>query len=94
MSGATSPKSFIAHGRSTWAVPLTRLVPLAKSLHHEFHKGLDEYLPKWRGTAYYESLGPTERQQALQHLAAYTKNFDAEHGTKLYGALLNGFPAP
>jgi hypothetical protein len=47
------------------------------------------------GTAYYESRGLTERQQALQYLAAYTKNFDAEHGTKLYDALLkNGFPAP
>jgi hypothetical protein len=47
-----------------------------------------------QGTAYYESLGPTERQQALQDLAAYTK-FDAEHGTELYDALLkNGFPVP
>jgi hypothetical protein len=71
------------------------LVPLPKSLHDKFHKGLDVRLPKWRGAAYYESLGPTERQEALQYLAAYTKNFDAEHGTKLYDALLNnGFPAP
>jgi hypothetical protein len=71
------------------------LVSLPKSLHREFHKGLDEYLPKWRGTAYYESLGPAERQQALQKLATYTKDFDAEHGTKLYDALLkNGFPEP
>jgi hypothetical protein len=71
------------------------LVPLPKSLHDKFHKGLDVRLPKWRGTAYYESLGPTERQEALQYLAAYTKNFDADHGTKLYDALLNnGFPAP
>jgi hypothetical protein len=71
------------------------LVSLPKSLHYAFHRGLDEYLPKWQGTAYYESLGPTERQQALQQLAAYTKDFDAEHGTKLYDALLkNGFPEP
>ena len=71
------------------------LVLLPKSLHDEFHKGLDERLPKWRGTAYYESLGPTKRQEALQYLAVYTKNFDAEHGTKLYDALLkNGFSAP
>ena len=71
------------------------LVPLPRSLHVEFHRRLDVDLPKWRGTAHYESLGPTERQQALQVLAAHTKNFDAEYGTKLYDALLkNGFPAP
>jgi hypothetical protein len=72
-----------------------KLVSLPKSLHYAFHSGLDAHLPKQRGTAHYESLGPTERQQALQKLAAYTKNFDAEHGTTLYDALLkNGFPAP
>ncbi len=71
------------------------LVPLPRSLHVQFHRELDEYLPKQKGTAYYESLGPTERQQALQQLAAHTKKFDAEHGTKLYDASLkNGFPAP
>lgn len=71
------------------------LVSLPKSLHYAFHKGLDAYVPKWRGTAYYESLGPTERQQALQALAEYTKKFDADHGTKLYDALLkNGFSVP
>jgi hypothetical protein len=71
------------------------LVSLPRSLHVEYHRGLDKVLPKRRGTAHYESLGPTERQQALQDLATYTKNFDAEHGTKLYDALLkNGFPAP
>ena len=71
------------------------LVPLPKSLHIEFHKGLDERLSKWRGTAHYESRGPTERQENLQYLATYTKNFDAKHGTKLYDALIkNGFPAP
>jgi hypothetical protein len=71
------------------------LVRLPKSLHIEFHKGLDEHLPRWEGKAYYESLGPTERQENLQYLATYTKDFDAKHGTKLYDALLkNGFPAP
>jgi hypothetical protein len=71
------------------------LVPLPKALHYEFHRELDKQLPKRLGTAHYESLGPTEKQQALQKLATYTKNFDAEHGTKLYDALLkNGFPAP
>ena len=65
------------------------LVPLPKSLHYAFHSELDGRLP------FYESLGPTERQQALQKLATHTKNFDAEHGTTLYDALLkNGFPAP
>jgi hypothetical protein len=71
------------------------LVPLPKSLHQEFHKGLDVCLPRRKATAYYESLGPKERQGVLQHLATYTKDFDAEHGTKLYDALLkNGFSEP
>jgi hypothetical protein len=71
------------------------LVALPKSLHLKFHKVLDQNLPRWRGTKHYEGLGPTARQQALQFLAAHTKNFDAEHGTRLYDALLkNGFPAP
>jgi hypothetical protein len=71
------------------------LVSLPKSLHYAFHSGLDGYLPKWRGTTYYERLGPAERQQALEDLAAYTKEFDAKNGTKLYDALLkNGFPEP
>jgi hypothetical protein len=71
------------------------LVPLPKSPHVEFHRRLDEYLPKQLGTAYYESLSPTKRQEALQTLAEQTKKFDAEHGTKLYDALLkNGFPEP
>jgi len=71
------------------------LVPLPKSLHVEFHRELDEYLPKQRGTAYYESLSPTKRQHAFQILATHTKRFDAKHGTKLYDALLkSGFPTP
>jgi hypothetical protein len=71
------------------------LVRLPKSLHMEFHKGLDVCLPRRKTTAYYESLGPTKRQDVLQTLAAYTKDFDAKHGTKLYDALLkNRFPAP
>ena len=56
---------------------------------------MDGDLPRNKGAAYYKNLGPTERQQALQALAVHTKKFDAEHGTKLYDALLkNGFPAP
>jgi hypothetical protein len=48
--------------------------------------------PGWRC---YEKLGPTKRQEALRTLAEQTKKFDADHGTKLYDALLkNGFPAP
>jgi hypothetical protein len=71
------------------------LVSLPKALHYEFHRGLDKKLPKWLGTAHYEKLGPIEKQQALQVLAAHAKDFDAAHGTKLYDALLkNGFPAP
>jgi hypothetical protein len=71
------------------------LVSLPKSLHYAYHRGLDTYLPRKRSTAHYESLGPAEKQQALQVLAAHTKNFDADDGTKLYDALLkNGFPEP
>jgi hypothetical protein len=70
------------------------LVALPKSLHQKFHAGLDAELPRRKGTAYYQSRNPIERQQDLQYLAKYTKEFDAEHGTKIYDALLrNGFPA-
>jgi hypothetical protein len=73
------------------------LVPLSKPLHDAFHNGLDKILPRQWGTAYYESLDPVARQQALTDLAAYTKAFDAKskYGTKPYDPLLeNGFPAP
>jgi hypothetical protein len=71
------------------------LVALPKSLHQKFHRELDEELPRWKGTTYYVSRSPAERQQDLQYLAKYTKEFDAEHGTKIYDALLkNGFPEP
>jgi hypothetical protein len=71
------------------------LVPLEKSLHIQFHRELDKTVPKQRGKAYYESLDPTRKQQALQDFVTQVKKFDAEHGTALYDALLkNGFPAP
>lgn len=71
------------------------MVSLPKSLHREFHRRLDKDLPRWQGTVFYESLSPVERQKALQILAAHTKKFDADYGTKLYDALLkNGFPEP
>jgi hypothetical protein len=71
------------------------LVPLAKSLHRQYHKALDGKVPKWRGKAYYDGLDPAEKQKAFQALVTETKKFDAEHGTTLYDALLkNGFPAP
>lgn len=72
-----------------------KLVELPRSLHVEFHRRLDAVVPKQRGTAYYKSLSPEKMQEALQELAKVTKEFDAEHGTKLYDALLkNGFSEP
>ncbi len=69
------------------------LVPLARSLHQIFHAGLDEILPRQKGTAYYEALGPAERQRLLQGLASYTRAFDAEYGTNVYEALVKaGLP--
>jgi hypothetical protein len=71
------------------------LVALPRSLHLQFHRELDEVLPRSKGTAFYKSRSPTERQEDLQQFAKHTKEFDAKHGTKLYDALLkNGFPAP
>lgn len=71
------------------------LVRLPRSLHIEFHRRLDKVVPKQKGTAFYRSLGPEKRREALQGLAKVTKEFDADYGTKLYDALLeNGFPEP
>jgi hypothetical protein len=69
------------------------LVALPRWLHRKFHEGLDETLPKWKGGAFYASRSPDQKQQDLRYLAKYTKDFDAEYGTKIYDALLrNGFP--
>ncbi|HEY5569057.1 MAG TPA: RHS repeat-associated core domain-containing protein [Gammaproteobacteria bacterium] len=71
------------------------LVPLTKSLHDAFHSGLDKIWPRQWGIEYYEALSPAGRQQVARDLAAYTKAFDAKHGTQLYDAMLrNGFPGP
>jgi hypothetical protein len=71
------------------------LVELPRSLHVEFHRRLDRVVPKQKGTAHYQSLGPEKRREALQGLANVTKEFDADYGTNLYDALLkNGFPEP
>jgi len=71
------------------------LVALPRSLHLQFHRELDKVLPRKKGAAFYKSRSPTEKQEDLQKFAEHTQKFDAEHGTKLYDALLkNGFPAP
>lgn len=88
------------HNHHPWPMYLggavqQELVRLPIALHKEFHRRLNKHLPQQRGTAHYESLSPTKRQDALRTLAEETKKFDAEHGTKLYDAMLkNGFPEP
>ncbi len=70
------------------------LIPLNSAIHDKFHAGLDKILPRQLGTAYYNSLSSTARQQVLSDLANYTKNFDAMYGTQIYQAMINnGFPA-
>jgi hypothetical protein len=71
------------------------LITLPKDLHQSFHGGLDKILPRQWGTAYYESLTPTAREQILNDLAAYTQAFDVKHGTQIFDALRKtGFPTP
>ena len=71
------------------------LVPLSKSLHDAYHKGLDQIAGRWRGTAYYENLPPEELNVLLKKVAQYTQDFDAKNGTALYKAMLKeGFPSP
>jgi hypothetical protein len=71
------------------------LVALSRSLHLEYHLGLDKILPRKHGAAFYAALGPEARAQMLQDLGAYTKWFDAKYGTKLYEAMArNGFGGP
>jgi hypothetical protein len=68
---------------------------LPKSVHDAYHSGLDKILPRQRGTAYYENLGPVARQQMQRDLADYTRAFDAKNGTQLYDSMIrNGFPGP
>lgn len=71
------------------------LVRLPRSLHIEFHRKMDEVVPKQKGKAYYQSLSPEKKQEVFRKFAERTKEFDAEHGTELYNALIkNGFPEP
>jgi hypothetical protein len=71
------------------------LAKLPESLHKSYHSGLDKILPRQRGTAYYDNLGPQAKQQLIHDLAAYTKAFDAKYGTRLYDSMVsNGFPTP
>ena len=87
-------------GHHPWSMYLggpvkQELVPLPRSLHVEFHRKMDGVVPKQKGKAYYENLSPEMKQEAFQKFAERTKEFDAEHGTELYNALIkNGFPEP
>jgi hypothetical protein len=88
----------VVHKHHAWAKYLggaekQELVELPRSLHEAYHRGLDQILPRWRGSSYYEGLSPGAQQQMLRDLSDYTRAFDAKHGTQLFDAMKrNGFP--
>ena len=89
--------------RGLYAAAITeRLLPAYVSFSHKTGRGnphlLTEILECLSRDIDGIKMDPEELQQNIDlsmDLAAYAKNFDAEHGTKLFDALLkNGFPAP
>jgi RHS repeat-associated protein len=93
--GATQIRKHHAWPKYLGGKAKQELVPLPRELHESFHGGLDKILPRQWGTAYYEGLAPAARSQVLQDLAAYTRAFDAKHGTQLFDALVKaGVPLP
>ncbi len=69
------------------------LVRLPKNIHDAYHRGLGGILDRRRGAEYYDALSAAARKLIEQKLAKFTKEFDAQYGTKLWEAILkNGFP--
>jgi hypothetical protein len=61
-------------------------------LHDAYHSGLDKILPrqiKGGATEYYRSISPAEQAANFQKFMEYTKNFDAEHGTKIWDKVVH-----
>ncbi len=91
-------REVVSHGHHAWPKYLggpkkQDLYDLPPSLHEAYHAGLDKVLPRQRGWEYYSKLSPEAREAAHKDLAAYTKAFDAKHGTKIYESMMkNGFP--
>jgi hypothetical protein len=78
-----------------WSQGSRSLQRVPNSVHDTYHGGLDKILPRQRGTAYYENLGPAARQQMQRDLADYTKAFDTKNGTQLYDSMTrNGILGP
>ncbi len=63
------------------------LQKLPKSLHDEYHRGLDEILPRWRSSEYYKALSPQEQAESFARFLEYTEAFDQQYGTHLADAL-------
>jgi RHS repeat-associated protein len=69
------------------------LEPLPRSLHIEYHVGLDEIARRYLGTGYFASLAPQSLFYLYGEVALYTQVFDEFHGTHLYQAMIReGFP--
>ena len=66
---------------------------LPTGLHKAYHSGLDKILPRQVGGKFYENLSGDELKQIYRDFEAYTRAFDAEHGTRLWDAARReGFP--
>lgn len=69
------------------------LVELPRSVHIEYHRGLQQFAQHWRGKSYYDSMSPEARTDLFEKLSRYTEQFDEDRGTNLLDALRrNRFP--
>ena len=73
--------------------PKQSLEKVEPPLHNKYHGLLDKVLPRQAGRKFYESLPAESRQQMMNNLREFTKEFDSLFGTKFHdGMLRNGFP--
>ncbi|MCL6592090.1 MAG: hypothetical protein K6U80_19355 [Firmicutes bacterium] len=64
------------------------LQKLSKSLHDEYHSGLDKLLPRQKGSDYYKNLSPEAQAEAFEEFMNYTKAFDEKYGTNLWNTVV------
>jgi hypothetical protein len=59
------------------------LISIDERLHQLLHAGLDQLLPRSKGSAYYAALSEAEKAKNIEILKAIARDFDIENGTKI-----------
>lgn len=88
----TSTAKTVIHGHHPWPQYLggpakQALNELPSDLHTAYHSGLDNILPRQKGTDFYENLSGSEQAENFEKFRQYTQKFDEKHGTKLWEAV-------